>query len=274
MTREEMLDYHRRLRTFRPKVIYGYPERHRAVRELRRSPNAACPSGSTACSAPRRGCAISQRALFRDVLRRRGLQPLRLARARLRRLRVRASRPLPRRRRQRRRRDPSRRPPGGPRRVGRDRRHRLAQPRDAVHPLRHRRLATACDGAVRLRLSAADLLEPRRPDRRHAVSAGRVERRGRDAGRPVHGGPPAITHAQFVQDDAASLDVYLVLQRGTRNSAALQDSVVKEVRGLMGAELRIGVHFVPDVVRNPRSGKFQTVISRIPRQDYARVGAR
>ena len=85
---------------------------------------------------------------------------------------------------------------------------------------------------------------------------------------------PAITHAQFVQEDAASLDVYLVLDRHAHGSPDLRLQSAHAVRTLVGPELQVDIHFVADVVRNPRSGKFQTVICKIPRPERPRVHAR
>ncbi len=200
----QMLAYHRRLCDFRPKVIYGYPNAIEQFATFVRAPP-ACRSRSSASCARRKSCATTSVELFRRVF---GGDVFNLYCSREHGcvgFECRASRSVPRRRRQRHRRDPARRPS----RRARASRARssstdLLQPRHAVHPLCHRRLATASDGAVRLRLPAADLLEPRRPHRRHAVSAGRVEGRGADARRPVHG--PAGDHARAVRPERRRID--------------------------------------------------------------------
>ena len=78
-----------------------------------------------------------------------------------------------------------------------------------------------------------------------------------------------FTQAQFVQQDVASLDVYLVLS--SNGSRDIQSQVVDEVRSIMGPDMSIRVHFVQDIPRNPRSGKFQEVICKIhtPHQSSA-----
>ncbi|MGH9161839.1 MAG: phenylacetate--CoA ligase family protein, partial [Vicinamibacteraceae bacterium] len=76
-------------------------------------------------------------------------------------------------------------------------------------------------------------------------------------------GQPSITLAQFVQEDSTSLDIYLVVDDG--GSSHLQDAVIEETRPVMGPDVEIRVHFVPDIPRNPRSGKFQQVVCKIAR---------
>jgi phenylacetate-CoA ligase len=71
---------------------------------------------------------------------------------------------------------------------------------------------------------------------------------------------PSITLAQFVQEERASLDIYLVSEDG--GSSHLHDAVIQETRPVMGPDVDIRVHFVADIPRNPRSGKFQQVISK------------
>jgi hypothetical protein len=81
---------------------------------------------------------------------------------------------------------------------------------------------------------------------------------------------PPITHAQFVQENASSLDIYLVLNG--HETDGLRDNVVQQVRSMMGPDVTLRVHIVPDIPRNPRSGKFQEVICKIEAPDTA--GAR
>ena len=79
----------------------------------------------------------------------------------------------------------------------------------------------------------------------------------------------AFTQAQFVQEDVTSLDVNLVLSpKGSRD---VRNKVVDEVRSIMGPDMTIRVHFVQDIPRNPRSGKFQEVVCKVhmPRHSSA-----
>jgi phenylacetate-CoA ligase len=73
---------------------------------------------------------------------------------------------------------------------------------------------------------------------------------------------PSIVEAQFVQHDRASLDVYLVMTSG--EIADITTEVARQVRSLVGPELRLDIHRVRRIPRNPRSGKYQEVISRLP----------
>ncbi len=73
---------------------------------------------------------------------------------------------------------------------------------------------------------------------------------------------PAIAQAQFVQEDPRSLDVNLVLTPGASHD--ITATVVAEIRSIMGQEIAIQLRFVDAIPRNPRSGKYQEVICRIP----------
>jgi phenylacetate-CoA ligase len=73
-------------------------------------------------------------------------------------------------------------------------------------------------------------------------------------------GEPSITFAQFVQDEPCLLNVNVVVDGVAR--IGLQEAVEAEVRSVVGPMLRIRVNQVPDISRNPRSGKYQDVISR------------
>jgi phenylacetate-CoA ligase len=74
---------------------------------------------------------------------------------------------------------------------------------------------------------------------------------------------PAITHAQFVQNDITSLDVNVIAPGGAGHD--LQASMVAEVRSIMGPDVTVRLHFVTDIPRNPRSGKYQPVICNVRR---------
>jgi phenylacetate-coenzyme A ligase PaaK-like adenylate-forming protein len=83
---------------------------------------------------------------------------------------------------------------------------------------------------------------------------------------------PAVTHAQFVQDDRQSLDINAVAEAG--GSSALAEAMAAEMRALMGPGVDVRVHFVDAIPRNPRSGKYQEVICRVPRPAAAQRVAR
>ena len=72
---------------------------------------------------------------------------------------------------------------------------------------------------------------------------------------------PAIAQAQFVQDDPASLEVNLV--RGSGGFEDVRHAVIDEIRSVMGPDIAIRLRFVDEIPRNPRSGKYQEVICRI-----------
>ncbi|MGH9197398.1 MAG: hypothetical protein ACRD1T_16860, partial [Acidimicrobiia bacterium] len=72
---------------------------------------------------------------------------------------------------------------------------------------------------------------------------------------------PSVHRVQFVQEDVSSLDVNLVLSPGAFTD--IREPVIQRVRSIMGSETIIRLHPVPDIPRNPRSGKFQEVICKI-----------
>jgi phenylacetate-CoA ligase len=76
---------------------------------------------------------------------------------------------------------------------------------------------------------------------------------------------PSITHAQFRQDEISSLDVALVMNPAAQPPTDLESRVIGEVRAVMGPASRISVRLVRDIVRNPRSGKYRSVICNVPR---------
>jgi phenylacetate-CoA ligase len=78
---------------------------------------------------------------------------------------------------------------------------------------------------------------------------------------------PAITHAQFIQDTPASLDVNIVVKPGTAPS--IRNAMLPELRSIMGADIEIRIHTLGDIPRNPRSGKYQQVICRVGAADPA-----
>jgi len=80
---------------------------------------------------------------------------------------------------------------------------------------------------------------------------------------------PSIRHAQFVQHDVNSLDVNVVLTAGV--TADLTAAMVREVRSIMGPDITVRIHVVDDIPRNPRSGKYQLVINKIPASTAARA---
>jgi phenylacetate-CoA ligase len=80
---------------------------------------------------------------------------------------------------------------------------------------------------------------------------------------------PVIRHAQFVQHDVTSLDVNVVLTAGV--TADLTAAMIRQVRSIMGPDIRVRIHVVDDIPRNPRSGKYQLVINKIPSSTPAKA---
>ena len=78
---------------------------------------------------------------------------------------------------------------------------------------------------------------------------------------------PAVTHAQFIQTDPSSIDVNAIARGG--GTEHLRQMMTSEVRSIMGPDVAVRIHFVDDIPRNPRSGKFQTVICTLPARNGA-----
>jgi phenylacetate-CoA ligase len=71
----------------------------------------------------------------------------------------------------------------------------------------------------------------------------------------------SILAMQIVQQRMAGINLNLVVAPGYDKS--LERQIVQEVRKYMGDESEIAIHLLPDIPRNPRSGKFQQVICQI-----------
>ena len=78
---------------------------------------------------------------------------------------------------------------------------------------------------------------------------------------------PVIKHAQFVQHDKTSIDLNVVAPSGASDD--IRAAMVAEVRSIMGPDVEVRLHFVRDIPRNPRSGKYQSVICTIPARNAA-----
>lgn len=76
---------------------------------------------------------------------------------------------------------------------------------------------------------------------------------------------PAVTHLQIVQHERASLDVQVVLKPGA--GADIEAAMRRELRSLFGPEIGLRIHVVDDIPRNPRSGKYQLVVSHLTRTE-------
>jgi phenylacetate-coenzyme A ligase PaaK-like adenylate-forming protein len=72
---------------------------------------------------------------------------------------------------------------------------------------------------------------------------------------------PAVRFAQFIQETPAELDVNIVVTEAF--GADMEREIVRQVREIVGDEMNVRVHRVADIPRNPRSGKFQEVICRV-----------
>jgi phenylacetate-CoA ligase len=78
---------------------------------------------------------------------------------------------------------------------------------------------------------------------------------------------PVIKHVQFVQHDKTSIDLNVVAPSGASDD--IRAAMVAEVRSIMGPDVEVRLHFVRDIPRNPRSGKYQSVICTIPARNAA-----
>jgi phenylacetate-CoA ligase len=79
----------------------------------------------------------------------------------------------------------------------------------------------------------------------------------------------AIRFAQFVQERQEELDVFLVVT--SEYSDNVEKEAIREVRELLGSDIAINIRCVPEIARNPHSGKFQEVICKLSRQDNFRM---
>lgn len=73
---------------------------------------------------------------------------------------------------------------------------------------------------------------------------------------------PTIRFVQFVQEPNGDLEVRVVATQAL-NADALA-ATEREVRTLVGDAMSVTITQVPEIARNPRSGKFQEVINRMP----------
>ncbi len=76
---------------------------------------------------------------------------------------------------------------------------------------------------------------------------------------------PSIRFAQFVQESVMELDVYSIVTG--EFSDGIEKEAIREVRELVGYEIAVHIRRVPEIARNPRSGKYQEVICRIGRHE-------
>src|SRR4029434_8165867 len=72
---------------------------------------------------------------------------------------------------------------------------------------------------------------------------------------------PGLRLLQFVQNSLFRLDVNVVTT--TDLSSEVKQAMIHEVRELVGSEMDIVINRVPDLPRNPRSGKHREVICNI-----------
>lgn len=81
---------------------------------------------------------------------------------------------------------------------------------------------------------------------------------------------PAIRAAQFVQENMKELDVFLEVNG--EFSDELRKEALRQVRERMGSEIEVRFTPVLEILRNPLSGKYQDVISRISRNEGMNTG--
>ncbi len=75
----------------------------------------------------------------------------------------------------------------------------------------------------------------------------------------------SIRFAQFVQESVKELEVWLVVTGDF--SSEVENEAVRQVKQLMGPEIDVHVRRVPELPRNPRSGKCREVICKIGRNE-------
>lgn len=72
---------------------------------------------------------------------------------------------------------------------------------------------------------------------------------------------PHLRFVQFVQQENGALDVNVVATETL--SGESRNEIEREVRTLVGEEMPVKIIQLPEIERNPRSGKFQEVINRM-----------
>ena len=89
---------------------------------------------------------------------------------------------------------------------------------------------------------------------------------GRPLGRfsPIWKVVDGIFETQVVQNDRASLDVYLVVDADFRDDGQREEALTAEIRKRTGPDMAIRLHFV-DEIEKDRNGKFKTVIANVER---------
>lgn len=72
---------------------------------------------------------------------------------------------------------------------------------------------------------------------------------------------PAIRASQFVQERLGAVTVRVVAPDGLSEADAAE--ALRQVREIVGAQMQVDLQRVPEIARNPRSGKYQEVISTV-----------
>jgi len=80
----------------------------------------------------------------------------------------------------------------------------------------------------------------------------------------------AIKEMQIIQDHIREIRVNLVVD-DQNYSMNTQNRVTEEIRKILGQEMDIHINVVPEIPRNPNSGKYQEVICRIKNCDSERL---
>lgn len=75
---------------------------------------------------------------------------------------------------------------------------------------------------------------------------------------------PSVRAIQYVQQSPAAIDLLVV----ATDSFSQQDrnAMEREARTILGAEIQLSIRRVPDIPRNPRSGKIQEIVNRVTRR--------
>lgn len=76
---------------------------------------------------------------------------------------------------------------------------------------------------------------------------------------------PAIRATQYVQETAHHLSIYLEVTDDF--NADMEANAARQLRERMGEALKITIHRVKEIPRNPLSGKYQEVICKIPEEE-------
>ena len=72
---------------------------------------------------------------------------------------------------------------------------------------------------------------------------------------------PSILYAQFIQEKVNELNIRVVVT--AEYSDEIENESMRQVRELVGRDIKVHFNLVSEIPRNPQSGKYREVISRI-----------